>query len=548
MKKNAQRLFWNAMLLTAASLLIRTVSVGFQIYISNRAGAEAMGLFSLMGGVYGFALTLATSGIHLGVTRTVVDAIGREEKERIGTIMRRAVTYSLLFGIGAMLLLLCSAKAIGLHWLKDARTVRSLRLFGLTLPLIALSSTFNGYFTAVRRVYKNAVVQVSEQALKIGCTMLLLAGLADNSDIESTCCALVLGGALAETASFLIEMCLYLSDRRRNGETPTVANGREGRDLMQISLPIALTAYIRSGLLTLEHILIPQGLRSCGASHAAALVAYGSIQSMALPVVLYPAALISSFSGLLLPEVAEANVRRHRRHIQYMVSRVWFLSMVFAIGVAGVLLCFSEGVGQALYPATQTGAFIRMLAPLIPIMYVDTATDAMLKGLGEQVYSMKVNIADAAISVLLVYLLIPKMGILGYVFTIYFSECFNTVCSITKLLLITDTPVHLGKWVYKPLLSVVGATTAGHLALRAISPYWVGDRYAVFAYIVGVFLLYLLLLRLMGGIEKADVDWVRAFFKHEKRARGAKEAEQDGRRAATAAKTTAPACTYKKSR
>ena len=84
MKKQAKQIFWNALLLTAASLLIRTVSVSFQVYISNRAGAEAMGLFSLMSGVYGFALTLATSGIHLGVTRVVADALGRNEPKKIG--------------------------------------------------------------------------------------------------------------------------------------------------------------------------------------------------------------------------------------------------------------------------------------------------------------------------------------------------------------------------------------------------------------------------------------------------------------------------------
>ena len=76
MKKQAKQIFWNAMLLTAGALLVRTVGVSFQVYISNRAGAEAMGLFSLMSGVYGFALTLATSGIHLGVTHVVVDAMG----------------------------------------------------------------------------------------------------------------------------------------------------------------------------------------------------------------------------------------------------------------------------------------------------------------------------------------------------------------------------------------------------------------------------------------------------------------------------------------
>ena len=31
MKKQAKQIFWNALLLTAASLLIRTVSVSFQV-------------------------------------------------------------------------------------------------------------------------------------------------------------------------------------------------------------------------------------------------------------------------------------------------------------------------------------------------------------------------------------------------------------------------------------------------------------------------------------------------------------------------------------
>ena len=191
MKKQAKQIFWNALLLTAASLLIRTVSVSFQVYISNRAGAEAMGLFSLMAGVYGFALTLATSGIHLGVTRVIADSLGENQPQKIPAAMRYATAYALCFGLLAMSLLIGFADVIGELWLKDPRTVRSLRLFGLTLPLISLSSAWSGYFTAVRRVYKNAVVQVWEQMVKIGLTMYLLAFMLPDG-IESTCCALVL--------------------------------------------------------------------------------------------------------------------------------------------------------------------------------------------------------------------------------------------------------------------------------------------------------------------------------------------------------------------
>lgn len=516
MKTQAKQLFWNAMLLTASTLLVRTVGVSFQVYISTRAGAEAMGLFSLMSGVYGFALTLATSGIHLGVTHVVIDAVGRGEEWRIRGAMRRALLYALTFGLLASTLLVGFADPIGRLWLKDARTVSSLRLFGITLPLIAISSALGGYFTAMRRAYKNAAVQVMEQTVKISMTMYLLAALTTR-DIEATCRALVMGGVLAETLSFLFELLLYLADRRKTPK-PSREHPRraDGKMLMKIAIPIALAAYIRSGLITLEHILIPEGLRKSGSSHGAALAAYGTLYGMALPIVLYPAALISAFSGLLVPELAECNVQSSKRRISYMIGRVWSLALLFSIGVAGILICFSGELGEALYPATDTGKYIRILAPLIPIMYVDTATDAMLKGLGEQVYSMNVNILDALISVVLVWLLIPRMGINGYIVTIYFSELFNTVLSITHLLSIQKTSVRLLKWVYKPLTSIVGATVLTRLlwSFSGITLPHIG--LSVTLHILTATLLYLLLLYLTGGVEREDTEWVKTLFRHGK--------------------------------
>ena len=517
MQKHARQIFWNALLLTAASLLMRTVGVSFQVYISNRAGAEAMGLFSLMSGVYGFALTIATSGIHLGVTHVVVEAMSKGREERISVTMRRAVLYALGFGTFAAALLLCFAEPIGEIWLKDARTVTSLRLFGISLPLIAISSALGGYFTAVRRVYKNALVQVWEQAVKIGGTMYLLAAFLPGG-IESTCSALVLGGTFAELASFLLNMLLYLCDRRHHYPSPKKpSKGDEGQKLIKITVPVALTAYLRSGLVTLEHILIPEGLRNSGSSHEHALIAYGSIHSLAMPIILYPAALISSFSGLLVPELAECCAKNSTRRICYIISRVWSLSLLFSIGVAGILICFSSEIGEVLYPNTDAGYYIKLFAPLIPIMYVDTATDAMMKGLGEQVFSMNINIADALISVVLVWLLIPRMGIQGYIITVYFSELFNTVLSIAHLLSISRTPVRLLKWIYKPLLCIIGATCISRvLYQKAICSIPLG-AYSVIIHSATVLLLYLLFLILTGSLEKEDLRWIGSFFQREKR-------------------------------
>ncbi len=509
--KQAKQIFRDALLLTFTALLIRTVGVWFQIYISARAGAEVMGLYALMSGVYGFALTVATSGIHLGVTRVVAEMLSRKKEEKVPSLMRRAILYALFFGCLSALFLFCFAKPISLKWLRDSRTVTSLRLLSVTLPLISLTSVFGGYFTAVRRSTKSALGQISEQGLRIFFCMYLLS-LPFVSTAEQLLNALVIGGALSEILSFLFEFILYLLDRRhhfprRSSESASL----EGLQLIRITIPVALTTYIRSGLLTLEHVLIPEGLRNSGASHAAALAAYGSIQSMALPIILYPAALIGAFSELLIPAVAECYISGSEKRLRYMISRVWHLSMIFSIGVAGILICFSAELGNALYPGTQTASYIRLLAPLIPIMYVDTATDAILKGIGQQLYSMVINIMDAGVSVLLVLILVPRFGITGYLITVYISETFNTVLSVTRLLMLSKTRVHPLKWVYLPLLSVVGATCCAHFLFSRL-PHPASGKWEIALHCTVTTWFYLLLLFLSKSLGKEERAWIRTLF------------------------------------
>lgn len=464
--KQARQIFRDAILLTAASLLMRTVGIAFHVAISNRAGAETMGLYTLMAGVYGFSLTMATSGIHLGVTRLVAELLSYGATDQIKRFMKIACTYAAVCGGLAALALYIFSAPIGTYLLSDSRTVLSFRLFALSLPFIALSSVFGGYYTAMRKSYKNAALQIAEQFVKITLTMYLLAMLS-NPDTESLLCALVLGGVLSEFFSFFANTLLFFFEKKSNPNLPHSSCPSYGsKELMKITLPMAFTSYIRSALLSLQHILIPQSLRRYGASHAAALASYGCIHSMTLPVILYPAALISSFSGLLIPAMAESHAQNRKIQIRYMVSRVWFFSMLFSIGMAGILICFSDELGQLLYPNTDTGKYIRILAPLIPIMYLDTATDAMLKGLGEQVYSMKINVADALISVVCVFVLVPIFGISGYVATIYISETFNTVCSVTKLLCMTKISTQLLKWVYLPLICILIATYSAKMVFE----------------------------------------------------------------------------------
>ena len=95
---------------------------------------------------------------------------------------------------------------------------------------------------------------------------------------------------------------------------------------------------------------------------------------------------------------------------------------------------------------------MRILAPLIPIMYIDGATDAILKGMGKQIFSMNVNIADAALSCVLVFFLVPRLGLYGYVISIYATEILNTTLSLIGMFCATKTKPRVVHQLLSPLL------------------------------------------------------------------------------------------------
>ena len=318
-QSRARTFIYNSLLLTLSAVLMRAVGVAYNVYVSNRVGAEVMGLYSLVTNVWGFALTLATSGVNLAATRCVAEA--GEKKSEIRVAMRKCIVYSLSFGISAAFLLFVLAKPISALWLSDSRAIVPLRIMSVSLPVISISSALSGYFSAVRRVWKSAAVQVTEQAIKIFGVAALLTPLMPLG-IEYACIAIVLGGAIAEILSFLLYALFYsLEKRKLKGiDISRIDSRKLNRKIFSIALPVAFSTYIRSGLTTVEHVLIPLGLRESGLDAAEALESYGVLSGMVLPVVLFPYALIHSFTGLLVPEVSGGIAAGEKRHIEYIAS------------------------------------------------------------------------------------------------------------------------------------------------------------------------------------------------------------------------------------
>ncbi len=468
------KFFRRGMLLTAVALAMKTVGMFFGAYISKTVGAEGVGLYTVIMTVYSFAVTLATSGISLTVTRLVASAIGEDKRGEVSGILKGALIYSLSFGLLASLLLYFGASFIGGHILLDERTVYSLKLLSFSLIPIALTSVFSGYFVGVKRVGFNAAVSVLGQLAKISVTVLLV-GRALPYGTVAAVAALSLGMALTEILSFSLILLEFLFDRRKEkkrsyGTPPKIS------PVAKMAVPLALSAYVRSVLLSVEHVLIPKRLRDRGESSSEAYAHYGILHGMAVPMLLYPMTPLSSFSGLLVPEFAEDMSGGRDLRMAYIATKALNTTLTYAALSSVFLFFFSGELGYIIYDSFDAGYYIAMLAPVIPIMYLDHVTDGMLKGLGEQVYSMWVNITDSLLSVALVWFLIPKLGITGYALVIIIMEGYNFIFSFLRLRKKAKFRLEIMKSLVIPLLcATISALVANELFCfsgKDVSVFW----------------------------------------------------------------------------
>ena len=211
------------MILSCASVCIRGASVMFNAYLTSKIGGEGIGLITLLGGVYGFFITLATSGISLAITRLISSSYDEDEKgkcnssckKRVIGILKNGILYSLIFSVAASVILFISAENIGVRLLNDGRTVLSLRALALSLVPISLGSVLNGYFNGVRRVYKTVFVQVLEQSVKMSLSLVILT-LIMPSKIEYACLTVIYAGVVSELLGLVFSTVLYALDVKKH--------------------------------------------------------------------------------------------------------------------------------------------------------------------------------------------------------------------------------------------------------------------------------------------------------------------------------------------
>lgn len=422
-------IFQNALLLTGIDLFLRAVSMSFQVYLSGEIGAAGLGLLQLLLSVGSLAMTLGLSGVRTAVLYLCAEEHGKHRFSGIRHAVHLCLLWTLGCSIVASTALWFLSDTLAVRWLHNAHAASGLRILGLSLPVRCFVSVLCGYFTACGKVRFLALVEIVQQLFSILLTYLLLSRLGNH--VSGACNAILLadfGAALLGMLWLTFQMEKHAHLQKSTSIPPDLP-----RRVVRLCLPLALGDYLRSGLRTLEQLLIPLGLSRAAGSTESAMHTYGTVHAMVFPILLFPAALLNSLSDLLIPELARCHAEGNTARIRILTEKSLRFGILFSGAVAALEFLLSRPLGLLFYRSTEVGDYLRLFSPMIVILYLDSIVDGVCKGLGKQVLCARNNTLTSLLDVAMLYLLLPRLGINGYLLTFALTHILNFYLSLLLL-------------------------------------------------------------------------------------------------------------------
>ncbi len=522
MQTKKHPVFSGVMLLTLSNLFVKVIGLVFKIPLQSVLTDEGMGYFNAAYSIYLWFYTISTAGLPVAVSLLVAKSYAKGDVRSLASIYK--TTMLLLCGIGAVFgagMFFCApllAKGIG-----TPSTAAAIAVIAPTVFFVCLSGGIRGYFQGMGNMLPTAVSQVLEAVCKLGLGMALATFSLRRGDPLPTVAAfavsgLTVGSALGTIFLFACHTRSKLQPMPLTDPTsPPTAKRAIARQLLQIALPVTLSASVMSLTGLIDVGVVIRRLRRSGLAETAAVALYGNYTTLAVPMFHLPPTLITPIACAIVPPLTAALERgdtvaeQRLRHTTLRIGMILLLPCAVGLSVLAhpvLSLFFAQ-------PSVDLAApLLSVLALSVPFVGLLSITNSLLQVYGlerKPIFSM---LCGAVVKLIASIALIgmPSVGIFGA--PIGTLLCYGTIAMI-NLAYVRRYLGDLGAgrdWLYRPFAASIGCAASASLARYALLGA-MGARGATLLAICTAVAVYFGLLLLMGGVSAEDLSQIEPLKK-----------------------------------
>lgn len=493
MKINKGSVFYTTMILGLSSVLMQIFGFVYRIFLNDLAGTEALGIYKLTMQVYTVMLTVCTAGVCLVSTNKSASfyAVGNTAK------IRKTINACLTIFLGIFIIfsvfLVIFDDFVALKILGDIRTKQALYILILCIFLTGIENIIKNSLIGIKKVKYTVFSEIIEQIIRITVVIWLLYNFSDG-DYGKIAFLIILGMTISEVFSIVFLKICYEKIYKTNRK----CTDKVLMDTAKVALPISLAAVVNNIISSASTVVLPSRLVKAGLTQSQALSQLGIISSVAMPILIFPIAVISAYTLVIMPNISKSRAQSDYKNITRKISKSIEATGYIGIPATVGLVYLSRPLGRILFRIDFPPVYMEMLGICVVFTYYQIVSASILNGLGREKNAVFHSVIGEVVQLVITVTLcsISYINIYGYVLGMIISPVIVTSLNMTYVFKNED--FSFKKYILKPSLCGIILFFAMKSVYQAVIMIVGSQVTTVFVTLFAGIFVYFVILRLVG--------------------------------------------------
>lgn len=499
------------LILTTAGFLTRIIGFYNRIFLAGLIGAAQMGIYQLIFPLYMVAFSFTTYGNELALTKLVSSYRSRGDRTTAKAFFRVCFFINLISGLIVSILMYKNAAWLCAHVLNAPECSACLKTICFGIPFMSMKGAIHGYFLGLEKSGVHGISDLLEQTAKVYGLYLLATYICIRKQYDASFA--VWGIVIGEVVAFIYSVAALEIHNRKMAEstscvdTPVDKSSCKGirrnrcfsrrplflhqilRLFLKDSIPLTTNRLALTVLQSIESIMIPTVLLLYYQDSNVSLATFGVFTGMAFPFIMFPSTITNSLSTMLLPAVSSASSTLNNGYLSRLCEKSLHFCLLIGMFSTVTFYIFGAEIGEIFFQNKEAGIYLYQLSFLCPLIYLATTLASILNGMGFAAHNLVLTVIATVIRISFIQLLIPQIGMTGYIAGMFASYLFLTLACLGKLEKMISIRLHFLESILLPgcVFTILGA--AAFFGYRHITPALTG-KIPVIIILLGAIALY----------------------------------------------------------
>ena len=407
-------------ILMIGGFITKILGMIIKVIMNRLVGIEGIGLYMLIFPTFSLFMSMSQLSLPVSISKLV-----SEEKHNSKKLMASSIPIVMITNILLMTIIFLIAPTLANTFLKDSRCYLPILAISLVLPFEALSNLLRGYFFGKQKMFPHVISHVVEQLVRLGLIVLVIPTLI-NQNLIYAVSFLILVNMVSEFSSIIILLLFFPKNTtvRKSDLRPDRTNLR---NILSISIPTTGSRLVGNVGYFLEPIILTFVLTTVGYSNNYILKEYGIISGYVMPLLLLPSFFTNAISQALIPVISKSYSDQMYQDTKRKLKQGILFSLMVGIPATILFLLFPKFFIQLIYNTTEGIEYIRFLAPVFLLHYLETPLASSLQAMGKAKEAFKISVKTTFIrSISLFILLFLRIGMWGFILSQTISIIYST--------------------------------------------------------------------------------------------------------------------------